>query len=75
MASFGDHARWARYTDNSPRSLAPTQYFDGSQELYDHKQDPREWNNLIQDPEYTNISQWLSNKLPQILTTNTLYAM
>ena len=47
------HARW-RFT----------QYFDGSQELYDHKQDPREWNNLIQDPEYANISQWLSNKLP-----------
>ena len=47
------HARW-RFT----------QYFDGSQELYDHKQDPREWNNLVQDPEHAIISHWLSNKLP-----------
>lgn len=48
------HSRW-RYT----------QYFDGSQELYDHERDPREWNNLIQDPEYANIAQWLSNELPK----------
>lgn len=47
------HNRW-RYT----------RYFDGSQELYDHKRDPREWNNLIHDPEYANIVQWLSSELP-----------
>ncbi|MAM91343.1 MAG: sulfatase [Opitutaceae bacterium] len=48
------HSRW-RYT----------QYFDGSEELYDHGRDPREWNNLIEDPEYANIAQWLSNELPR----------
>ncbi len=47
------HKRW-RYT----------RYFDGSEELYDHKRDPHEWNNLIDDPEYANIVQWLSSELP-----------
>ena len=28
------------------------QYLDGSQELYDHKEDPHEWNNLASNPEY-----------------------
>ena len=27
------------------------QYLDGSRELYDHSQDPHEWNNLINDPQ------------------------
>jgi len=30
-------------------------YADGSQELYDLRQDPNEWHNLANDPAYTNI--------------------
>lgn len=38
-------------------------YADGSQELYDHRDDPREWRNLAGDAEYENIladhAKWL----------------
>lgn len=48
------HSRW-RYT----------RYFDGSQELYDHKNDPNEWTNLIDDPEHSNLVRWLSKQIPE----------
>ncbi|MDG2253519.1 MAG: sulfatase [Opitutaceae bacterium] len=48
------HSRW-RYT----------RYFDGTQELYDHKNDPNEWTNLIGDPERANLVRWLSKKIPE----------
>jgi arylsulfatase A-like enzyme len=31
------------------------QYFDGSQELYDLRNDPHEWNNLIKDPKMEHV--------------------
>ena len=31
-------------------------YFDGSEELYDHQNDPNEWSNRIDDPEQANIA-------------------
>ncbi len=31
------------------------QYHDGSEEFYDHKSDPQEWNNVIASPKYTAI--------------------
>lgn len=40
-------------------------YFDGSMELYDHRNDPREWNNLATDPEYKPIIDDLQKAIPQ----------
>ena len=41
------------------------QYFDGSRELYDLRDDPHEWKNLIGDPEMKKIIQELSSFIPQ----------
>ena len=41
------------------------QYFDGSRELYDLRDDPNEWKNLIGDPEMKKIIQELSYFIPQ----------
>ena len=38
-------------------------YSDGSEELYDHDQDPREWTNLAESPEYSIIKAELYRKL------------
>ena len=42
------------------------QYRDGTEELYDHKQDPNEWTNLAQFPEHQEIIRGLQAALPQI---------
>jgi len=41
-----------------------TRYYDGSEELYNSEQDPNEFNNLADKPEYNNIKQELKKKLP-----------
>jgi len=41
-------------------------YADGSEEFYDQKSDPNEWNNLASDARYTTIKTDLSRWLPQI---------
>jgi arylsulfatase A-like enzyme len=40
------------------------QYSDGSEELYDHKQDPHEWTNLAKNPEFESIKKKLQKWLP-----------
>ena len=40
-------------------------YSDGTEELYDHNNDPLEWNNLAKDPEYTRIKNRLAKWLPE----------
>jgi arylsulfatase A-like enzyme len=40
------------------------QYFDGSAELYDRSTDPNEWNNLIDDPKWSQLVIELSEKVP-----------
>lgn len=40
-------------------------YEDGTEELYDHSNDPMEWDNLIRDPEYTNVISELKTLLPE----------
>ena len=40
-------------------------YYDGSEELYEHKQDPDEWTNLANNPEYTEVKERLAEKLPK----------
>lgn len=41
------------------------QYLDGSEELYDHRVDPHEWNNLAGDPESAATIQHLRRHLPE----------
>jgi arylsulfatase A-like enzyme len=41
-----------------------TVYFDGSEELYDHEQDPNEWENLAEDPAYREIKEMMRQYLP-----------
>lgn len=40
-------------------------YEDGSEELYDHGQDPHEWRNLAGDPQYSQIKQRFQKLLPE----------
>lgn len=42
------------------------QYEDGLGELYDHQNDPEEWNNLISDPEYTEVIEAHKLLLPSL---------
>ena len=39
-------------------------YADGSEELYDHKNDPHEWTNLSTDPRYAAIKRHLASLIP-----------
>ncbi len=54
---FGNHAvrsqRW-RYI----------RYHDGTEELYDHENDPREWTNLADDAKYADVKATLARWLP-----------
>ena len=42
-----------------------TVYFDGSEELYKHEIDPNEWDNLAEDPAYTEIKEMMKQYLPK----------
>lgn len=39
-------------------------YSDGSEELYDHDSDPKEWHNLASDPRFAEIRRRLAESLP-----------
>ena len=39
-------------------------YQNGTEELYDHRNDPREWTNLAQNPAYREVKQSLARALP-----------
>ncbi len=41
------------------------QYADGQQELYDHRRDPHEWENLVDDPKQSALRADLARWLPQ----------
>lgn len=41
------------------------QYRDGSEELYDHRSDPGEHNNLASDPQYKDIIAWHKSFIPK----------
>ena len=40
-------------------------YADGSEELYDHDNDPNEWTNLANNPEYASVIANLKNFIPK----------
>jgi arylsulfatase A-like enzyme len=40
-------------------------YFDGSEELYAHRYDPDEWENLAADPQYASTKERLARGLPR----------
>jgi arylsulfatase A-like enzyme len=40
-------------------------YIDGGEELYDHRVDPEEWENLADDPAYAGIRDRLRAQIPQ----------
>jgi arylsulfatase A-like enzyme len=40
-------------------------YKDGSEELYDHRDDPHEWHNLADDPDYAEVKERLKQHLPE----------
>lgn len=42
-------------------------YKDGSEELYDHDNDPNEWTNLAMDEKYAAVKQKLAKRLKEIL--------
>ncbi len=42
------------------------QYNDGSEEFYVHAQDPHEWNNVVEDPEYADLVTRHRAHVPQI---------
>ena len=42
-----------------------TQYSDGSEELYDHKNDPMEWDNLAGINEYAKVKEKMKSFLPK----------
>jgi arylsulfatase A-like enzyme len=39
-------------------------FVDGSEELYDHQEDPNEWKNLADDPAYAEVKRRLAQQLP-----------
>ena len=41
------------------------QYADGSEELYDHRNDPMEFKNLASDPEYAKVKKSIARFLPK----------
>jgi arylsulfatase A-like enzyme len=42
------------------------QYADGTQELYDMRKDPHEWNNLAKDPKYSDVIKEHQSFLPKV---------
>ncbi len=45
-------------------------YADGSEELYDRRNDPLEWKNMADRPNYERIKKRLSNYLPKVNAAN-----
>lgn len=42
-----------------------TRYYDGGEELYDHRKDSDEWTNLASNPEYKSVKKRLAGFLPE----------
>ena len=42
-----------------------TRYYDGTEELYDHREDPQEWTNRAGDPDLADVRARLAADLPE----------
>jgi len=47
------------------KSYRYTRYFDGGEELYNHNNDPNEWTNLANNPNYESLKNDLKGHLPK----------
>jgi len=47
------------------KSYRYIRYFDGGEELYNHNEDPNEWNNLANDSNYASVKDELKGNLPK----------
>jgi len=47
------------------KSFRYTRYFNGGEELYNHNEDPNEWNNLANDASYESLKSDLKAHLPK----------
>jgi len=56
-----------QYNNHAVRSLNHRyiRYRDGSEELYDHRTDPNEHENVAKDPAYADVKKQLANALPK----------
>ncbi len=45
-------------------------YFDGSEELYDHQNDPKEWTNLAAQPELVEVKKQMAEWIPSVNLPN-----
>ena len=67
-----DHPAITTYGENNhsvrTEAFRYIRYEDGSEELYDLKKDPREWNNQAENPEYDEVKKVLRKELPSINT-------
>ena len=41
-------------------------YSDGTEELYDHRKDTLEWQNIASDPQYNEVKERLAKWLPKV---------
>jgi arylsulfatase A-like enzyme len=55
-----------RYASIRTEQFRYIRYQDGQQELYDHEQDPHEWQNEADNPKYAETLKELNSKLPAI---------
>ena len=49
------------------RDFRYIRYYNGAEELYDHRTDPHEWNNLSNNLDFSEIKKDLKNKLDDLL--------
>lgn len=61
LCTFGPNNHTLRSED-----FRYTQYADGTEEFYDHRNDPNEWFNLAGDPQYRSIIRDFRKRLPRI---------